>query len=401
MSNIYSVKQINSYIKNMFAQDCLLGLVSVSGEISTLKYHSSGHIYFTLMEDNAAIKCVMFAGNRNGLDFKLEEGMSIVVTGSVSIYERDGSYQLYARKIKLAGIGDLAEKFEALKQKLEDMGMFASEYKQPIPEYIHTLGVVTAPTGAAIHDIINVSRRRNPYINIILYPAQVQGDGAAKSIIDGIEALEKYGVDTIIVGRGGGSREDLWCFNDEKLAEAIFNCMTPVISAVGHEIDFTISDFVADVRAATPSQAAEIAVADYYKICERLDGYYRTINRELDYKLDNYRHRLEKVRTRLEKLSVLNKTENYKTRLKESEDKIYAVMTRNIVDAKHRLEMTAERLEGVSPVKRLSGGYVYMTDKDGKAATDAGMIHKGDSLKIRMRNGRLDVTVTEVEKDAR
>ena len=268
MKNVYTVKQVNSYIKNMFTQDFMLNRIYVKGEVSNLKYHTSGHIYFSLKDESGTIACVMFAGSRSGLSFHMEEGQQVVVLGAVSVYERDGKYQLYAREIILDGAGLLYERFEALKKELEEMGMFAAEYKQPIPRYARTIGVVTAPTGAAIRDIINVAKRRNPFVQILLYPALVQGDGAVSSIVKGIHMLEEKQVDVMIVGRGGGSIEDLWAFNEEIVARAIFECRTPVISAVGHETDTTIADYVADLRAPTPSAAAELAVVDYRQLVE-------------------------------------------------------------------------------------------------------------------------------------
>ena len=273
MKNVYTVRQVNTYIKNMFTQDFILNRIYVKGEVSNCKYHTSGHIYFSLKDESGTIACVMFAGHRSGLSFRLQEGQQVIVLGSVSVYERSGQYQLYAREIILDGAGALYEKFEALKKELAEMGMFAREYKQPVPKYIHTLGVVTAPTGAAVRDIINIAGRRNPYVQIILYPAQVQGEGAAESIVRGIRALEKKKVDVMIVGRGGGSIEDLWAFNEEPVARAIFECSIPVISAVGHETDTTIADFVADLRAPTPSAAAELAVYDHREARERIRTY--------------------------------------------------------------------------------------------------------------------------------
>ena len=247
--NVYTVAQVNSYIKNMFTQDYMLQSISVKGEVSNCKYHTSGHIYFTLKDRSGTIACVMFAGSRSGLAFRMSEGMQVVVTGRIDVYERDGKYQLYAQKITRQGIGDLYARFEQLKRELEEEGMFAAQYKRPIPKYIRTLGVVTAQTGAAVRDIINIAGRRNPYVQIILYPAIVQGEAAVQSIINGIHALEDAGVDVIIAGRGGGSIEDLWAFNEEAVARAVFECSVPVISAVGHETDTTIIDFVADLRA--------------------------------------------------------------------------------------------------------------------------------------------------------
>lgn len=287
MKNVYSVGQINTYIKNMFAQDFMLNRVSIKGEVSNCKYHSSGHIYFTLKDASGTIAAIMFAGNRrNGLKFAMKEGDKVVVTGSVEVYERDGKYQLYAREIELDGAGNLYLKFEALKRELEEMGMFAPEYKKPIPRYAKRVGIVTAATGAAVQDIRNIAARRNPYVQLILYPAQVQGDGAVPSIINGIHALDALGVDVMIVGRGGGSIEDLWAFNEEAVARAIFECETPVISAVGHETDTTIADYVADMRAPTPSAAAELAVYDYRQVRDQIDAYEERMQRSLRIQLE-------------------------------------------------------------------------------------------------------------------
>ncbi len=273
MASIYSVTQVNAYIKNMFVQDYLLKRLSVRGEISNCKYHTSGHIYFTLKDKSGTLSAVMFAGQRRGLNFQLQEGQQVIVTGTVDVYERDGKYQLYAREIKRDGKGDLFEQFQKLRDELEDMGMFAAEYKQPIPKYAKTVGIVTASTGAAIRDIMNISARRNPYVQLVLYPALVQGEQAKYSIVKGIQTLDRLGLDVIIVGRGGGSIEDLWAFNEEMVARAIFECSTPIISAVGHETDVTISDYVADMRAPTPSAAAELAVFDYRQLEEQIHLY--------------------------------------------------------------------------------------------------------------------------------
>ena len=241
MRNVYTVKQVNAYIKNMFTQDFMLNRIYIKGEVSNCKYHTSGHLYFSLKDESGTIACVMFAGQRSGLSFRMQEGQQVIVLGSVSVYERDGRYQVYAKEIVLDGAGLLYEKFIKLKKELEEMGMFAPEYKKPIPKYVRTVGVVTAPTGAAVRDIINITRRRNPYVQILLYPALVQGDGASESVVRGIRALEEAKVDVMIVGRGGGSIEDLWAFNEENVARAVFECSVPVISAVGHETDTTIT----------------------------------------------------------------------------------------------------------------------------------------------------------------
>ena len=249
MGNIYSVAQVNTYIRNMFAQDFMLHHIRVRGEVSNCKYHTSGHIFFTLKDASGTIAAIMFAGNRGGLAFRMKDGDKVIVTGSVEVYERDGKYQLYAREITREGAGDLWLRFEERKRELEEMGMFAAEYKRPVPRFATRIGIVTAATGAAIQDIRNIAARRNPYVQLFLYSALVQGEGAAADIARGIRTLDAFGVDVLIVGRGGGSIEELWAFNEVEVARAIFECETPVISAVGHETDTTIADFVADLRA--------------------------------------------------------------------------------------------------------------------------------------------------------
>ena len=306
MKHVYSVGQVNKYIKNMFAQDFMLHHISIKGEVSNCKYHSSGHIYFTMKDADGTINAIMFAGNRReGLKFQMKEGDRVVVTGSVEVYERDGRYQIYARTIERDGEGNLYLKFEALKRELEEMGMFAEEYKQPIPTYAKTVGIVTAETGAAIQDIRNIAGRRNPYVQLILCPALVQGEGAAASIVHGIHALEQIGVDVIIVGRGGGSIEDLWAFNEEMVARAIFDCRIPVISAVGHQTDFTIADYVADLRAPTPSAAAELAVFDYRQAMQELLGMRQQMDKELQRKVKNKVDKHQKEYLLREQLKVI------------------------------------------------------------------------------------------------
>ena len=401
MASIYSVSQVNSYISNMFAQDYMLGLISIRGEISNLKYHSSGHIYFTLKDEGAAINCVMFAGNRGGLNFTMKDGQCVVASGQVRVFEKSGQYQLYAKSIKLDGAGSLAEEFEKLKARLAEMGMFAEEYKQPIPSYIKTLGVVTAPTGAAIQDIINVSKRRNPYIKIVLYPALVQGDGAPASIIKGIRALEEYGVDTMIVGRGGGSIEDLWGFNDEGVAEAIFNCSVPIISAVGHETDFTIADFVSDLRAPTPSAAAELAVGSFYELMEKVSGYGDDLDRAWNIRLDVSRHRLALLQSRLKAASPKESLTINRSKLEQLSSRLNAIMDKKLVTSHSKLGILTERLKGLSPLDKLSQGYSYVSDENGQTVNDVAKVQVGDKLSIYVKNGKIEANVTEVSTDGR
>ena len=281
MKNVYTVSQINNYIKNIFVRDMLLGRILIKGEVSNCKYHTSGHIYFTLKDGTGQLSCVMFAGQRTGLAFRMSEGQNVVVSGSVKVYERDGKYQLYADKIELDGTGQLYERLEQLKAKLLAEGLFAPEHKKTIPAYPKTIGIVTASTGAALQDVCNIAARRNPYIQLVLCPAQVQGFGAAKSVAEGIQRLDGYGVDVILVVRGGGSIEDLWAFQEEEVARAVFECKTPVISGVGHETDITLIDYVADLRAPTPSAAAELAVYEWRVLSERLDSVQKAIAKKI------------------------------------------------------------------------------------------------------------------------
>ncbi len=399
MRSEYTVTQVNAYIKNMFTQDFLLKSITVKGEVSNCKYHSSGHIYFTIKDAGGAIACVMFRGDRDrgGLKFDMKEGQQVKVTGSVDVYERDGKYQLYARQIVLDGAGVLYERFEELKKKLAESGMFAGEYKQPIPKYIHTLGVVTAPTGAAVRDIINVATRRNPHIQIILYPAIVQGDQAAESIVRGIEALADRQVDVIIVGRGGGSIEDLWAFNEEIVAQAIFDCPIPIISAVGHETDTTIADYVADRRAPTLSAAAELAVFEYNRLIQDIQDYSYSLNKSMNRKIGEYKLRKQRYDETLRLLSPMGKIKDRLLRMDQYQDTIQAMMDRKLTDYRHRLEIDIEKLKGLSPLDRLKGGYSYVTDAKGNNIRSIEGIHKDDDLSVYVTDGVVKAKVIGTE----
>ena len=415
--NIYSVKQINFYVKRMFEEDTILKNVYVRGEISNCKYHHSGHIYFSLKDESGVLSSVMFASYAASLKMHLEDGMQVVVFGSVTVYERDGRYQLYARKIEEDGTGELYRRFEELKERLAESGMFAPEYKQPIPEYAMHIGVVTAETGAVIRDIYNVASRRNPYCQIVLYPASVQGKGAAGSICAGIEALDRLGLDCIIVGRGGGSMEDLWCFNEESVARAIFNCNTPVISAVGHETDFTIADFVADLRAPTPSAAAELAVFDYAQFLKDLERYRNTLNICMSRRIDNSRSQLSSARLKLEKCSPQHMALRYRQELTSYEDELRDIMSeclkndrarlsslkqplrmlmdRNLTESSKTLGILSERLSGLSPLKRLSQGYAYVSSPGGYGIRSISQVNEGDIIDISLTDGQISAVVKD------
>ena len=401
MKTIYSVGQINRYVKNMFVQDFVLRKVYVKGEVSNCKYHPSGHIYFSLKDETGVLSCVMFAGQRRGLAFRMKDGDRVVAGGTVDVYERDGRYQLYAREITLEGAGALYERFLALKAELEEMGMFAAEYKQPIPPYIRRLGVVTAPTGAAVQDIRNISLRRNPYLQIILYPALVQGEGAADSIVRGIRMLDRARVDVIIVGRGGGSIEDLWAFNEEKVARAIFECRTPVISAVGHETDFTIADFVADLRAPTPSAAAELAVADFAGILENIRAYRERLERGISGKISLGRARLAQYQTRFQYLSPQSRLRDNRETLVRLEDALRNAMDGKIQAYRHTLGIYLERFRGLSPLGKLNQGYSFVTDARGRAVTSIAGVHAGDRLEIAVTDGVIEAEVAGCRKENR
>lgn len=395
--NVYSVGQINKYIKNMFSQDFFLRDASVKGEISNCKYHSSGHIYFTLKDETGTISAIMFAGNRSGLGFRMKEGDKVIVSGSIEVYERDGKYQLYAKKIELDGEGNLYLKFEALKKELEEMGMFAKEYKQAIPKYVKKVGVVTAPTGAAVCDIRNVATRRNPYVQLILYPALVQGDGAVSSIIQGIHALEQMEVDVIIVGRGGGSIEDLWAFNEEEVARAIFDCRIPIISAVGHETDWTIADYVADMRAPTPSAAAELAVYDYKIALANLNEYKRRMNMVLRNKLDLAKGRHKVLLSKLQLRSPMTRVKDQRRRLMDFEDSFERRMLMVLQDKKHVLAIMSGKLDALSPTKKIASGYAYVEGIDGKSIRSVKSVKSGDELKIHVTDGYMKARIEEAK----
>ena len=396
--NVYTVKQVNSYIKNMFTQDFMLNRIYVKGEVSNCKYHTSGHIYFSLKDESGTIACVMFAGQRGGLSFHMREGQQIIVLGSVNVYERTGSYQLYAQEIRLDGEGTLYEKYQMLKQELEEMGMFAPEYKKAIPRYAKRIGVVTAPTGAAVRDIIQIATRRNPYVQIILYPALVQGDGASESVVRGIRALEEAKVDVMIVGRGGGSIEDLWAFNDECVARAIFDCQVPVISAVGHETDVTIADYVADLRAPTPSAAAELAVWDYRQLQGYLDECRLRMNRSMTGTIRINRLRLKELDVRLSYLHPRHKLQDQQQRLIELEEELRTLMRDRVKEARHRLAIQIEKLNGLSPVRKLNQGFAYVEEADGGVVKSIRQVEKGDELTVYVTDGLIRTSVKAVQK---
>lgn len=410
MEKVYSVGQVNTYIKRLLCSDYVLGRIHIKGELSNVKYHSSGHIYFTLKDSRGAMRCVMFAGNRmNGLRFKMEEGQSVVVSGRIDVYERDGSYQLYASQIQLSGAGELYERFEQLKNKLEAEGLFDFEHKKAIPAYATRIGIVTANTGAAVQDIISIAHRRNPYVQLYLYPAQVQGNGAADSIVRGIQVLDQMELDIIIVGRGGGSIEDLWAFNEECVAYAIYNAKTPIISGTGHETDTTIADYVADKRAATPSAACELAVFEYEVYIQNLTKRRQQLIRllvqkrerlkkQLDYEALRLFHaspkyRLEQQRQYVDELHnrlntcIRRQYERTQTQLVQQKDMLQQCIWKRYGDSRHQLELLTVKLDGLSPTTKLLHGFGYV-EAEGKPVLDITALSKGDVVTITMQKGR-------------
>lgn len=423
-NSVYSVTEINRYISNMFDNDFLMQQVSVKGEVSNCKYHSSGHIYFSIKDNNSLLNCIMFAGKRTtGLKFRMQEGDKVVIKGNIGVYENQGKYQLYASSIEKQGKGELYQKFLQLKEELSDMGMFADIYKKPIPKYAMNIGVVTANTGAAIQDIINITKRRNPYVQLILYPAQVQGIGAAETIVKGINVLDAMPeVDIIIVGRGGGSLEDLWAFNERIVAEAIFNCETPVISAVGHEVDYTIADFVSDLRAPTPSAAAELAVFEYKKYEEDVLKLQRDLKDSIQRKIRLDREKLYSYKRQLDSLSPIRIIQSKRQRLSDMQINLDSIMKAKLTDRKKDLDslenmlsksmqdnavktrqelgILAEKLNGLSPLTKLKGGYVYASKED-KAIKSVNNISKGDNIELYLIDGKAMANVSEVIKEAK
>lgn len=374
--------------------------VAVKGEVSNCKYHTSGHIYFTLKDPKGAINCIMFAGNRGGLSFRLEDGQQVVVSGNISVYEKSSTYQLYAQRITLDGVGLLYERYEALKRELEELGMFDSMYKQPIPKVVKTLGVVTASTGAAVQDIIQIATRRNPYVQIVLYPAIVQGENAAASVVTGIKTLEARGVDVMIVGRGGGSIEDLWAFNERIVAQAIFDCSIPIISAVGHETDTTIADYVADLRAPTPSAAAELAVMDVREYFAGIEQQKSRLTQAMRRVVERNREKLATYEKQLNLLSPQNKLRDMRQTSMLLEERLEERMQSILKQKRHTLELMIARMKGLSPLDKLSGGYAYIEESDGKRVPSVKQLSKGEQIRMHFQDGTAVATIDDIQPKA-
>lgn len=398
-NKVFSVTQINTYIKRMFQSDYALRRISIKGQVSNCKYHSSGHIYFSLKDEGSQISCVMFANARyDGLKFELEDGQEVVVDGNISVYERGGSYQLYAQEIRLNGIGELYVAYEMLKQKLYEEGLFDHEKKKPIPKNPKKIGVVTARTGAAIHDIISTAKRRNPYVQLILYPAKVQGDGASDTIVAGIKALDQYGVDIIIVGRGGGSIEDLWAFNEEKVARAIYEAQTPIISGTGHEVDTTIADYAADLRAATPTAACELAVPDIREVMEGIINREYTLRTLLKQVVRRYQMKLQQYQITIANFDPRFQLQEQKMHLAELEEQIHAVMKNKMTDYQHKLELYTKELHGLSPTAKLINGFGYIEGSNGEPVTSVKKVMEGDQISLAISDGTIITKAEQIKR---
>lgn len=393
-----TVSQLNGYIKGMFERDDVLSGISVSGEISNIKYHASGHVYFTLKDENAAINAVMFRSDLSRLTFRAENGMRVIAAGRVSVYERSGQYQLYVSHMRPDGLGQLYMMLEALKKKLAAEGLFDPARKKKLPAFPKRIGVVTSSTGAVIRDIVKVATRRYPLAEIVLYPVHVQGDEAVPEICAGIEYFNiEQNVDVMIVGRGGGSIEDLWAFNSEAVARAVASSLIPIISAVGHQSDFTVCDMVADVTAGTPSMAAELAVPDSAQLKALLDRETELMRRGMGKIIDDKRMYLDERWNVIELNSPKNRLKQMSLTLTANEDKLASLVKMAITRGENSLGAAAARLAALNPLSVLSRGYGYVQSEDGRVLSHAADMCEGDKIKITMADGEADATVSALK----
>ena len=391
--NAVTVTQLNKYLKDRFDEDENLNAILVKGEISNFKNHYTGHLYFTLKDENSLIKCIMFKSYAEKLTFKLKDGMKVMVFGTVSVFERDGVYQIYAKSMMEDGIGDLHEQFEQLKAKLEKEGLFVQAHKKEIPLYPNVIGVLTSQTGAVIRDIINVSTRRNPNVYIRLLPVPVQGPSAAEQIADKIKIInEKKLADVLIIGRGGGSLEDLWPFNEEIVARAIYDSKIPIISAVGHETDFTIADFVADLRAPTPSAAAELAVPDILEVKQKIINYQNRSKLALKKKIEIVKLRFEKIMKSRIFTDPMRKVMDNSIILDDYMKRLENAMKEIKTEKNNKYTELVTKLDSISPLKTLIRGY-SLTEKDGKIIKRATQIDKGDIITIKFSDGEKNAEI--------
>ena len=399
---VYPVSAVNRYVKQLLQQDMILSGLWVSGEISNFKRHSSGHLYFTLKDRDGSVAAVMFAGDARNLEFRPQDGQQVQVQGYISLYEKTGQYQLYVRRMEQQGSGQLYQAFEALKQKLQAQGLFENERKKPIPKYPRKIGIVTSPSGAAIRDMIQIAKRRYPGVQLVLYPALVQGSEAAPTIVAGIQKLDRMPeVDTIIVGRGGGSIEDLWPFNEEIVALAIAQAQTPIVSAVGHETDFTIADFVSDLRAPTPSAAAELTVPDVRSVLSKIEELQLRRNRSLQRKQVEFRQQLALLWQKIQMADPRRKLDEFRQQLDMQEQQQLHLWTKCFQKCKYRWEHLSSALELLSPQHQLEKGYAMVTDQEGSLISAAAQVQKGQTLQIQMKDGRILTEVQKIQKQRR
>jgi exodeoxyribonuclease VII large subunit len=397
-ARLLSVEELNNYVKLKVDRDPVLSNVWVKGEISNLTCHSSGHYYISLKNENARVSAVMFKAAVMNLKFRPENGMKVILHGRVSVFVRDGNYQLYATELEPDGIGALTIAYEQLKKRLEAEGLFRQESKRPLPKIPTRVGIVTSPTGAAVRDIINVCGRRFPFAKLILFPSLVQGEGAEKSLIEGIEYFDtEKAADVIIIGRGGGSIEDLWAFNSEALARRIYRCSIPVISAVGHETDFTICDFVSDRRAPTPSAAAELAVPDSNELKRKFLNVNVRMSTVLDNRIKSERERLRLISSRRALTSPDAYLDDRRMELVKLSDRLDDSMIRKLESIKLRLSGAASLLEAVSPLKIISKGYSAVYDSEGRLMKSVKGASVGDGVSFRLSDGTVEATVTSVD----
>lgn len=400
MKHIFSVTQINSYIHRIFESDYALKKIYLKGEVSNCKYHSSGHIYFTLKDEKSTLRCVMFSSDRfKGLAFHLEDGQLIEACGNISVYEQAGTYQLYVRKIELAGAGELYVRYERLKQELAEKGYFDFERKKPLPAYPEKIGIVTALTGAAIEDIRSIARRRNQTVQLYLYPAKVQGEGASAEIARGIRYFDKAGVDIIIIGRGGGSIEDLWAFNEMPVADAIYEADTPIISGTGHEVDMTIADYCADVRAATPSAACELAIPDMQSVFTKLSNYREALDMQVEQRCAQLRQQMILLQRQLEAGRPDRKLLKYKLLYERLENRLSQAIKEKYRSRQQMFSRYIDQLSGLAPTNRLKGGYAFAQTKNGRPVASIEQLEKEVPFSLTFSDGEAEVIPVHLKKN--
>lgn len=400
MKHIFSVTQINSYIHRIFESDYALKKIYLKGEVSNCKYHSSGHIYFTLKDEKSTLRCVMFSSDRfKGLAFHLEDGQLIEACGNISVYEQAGTYQLYVRKIELAGAGELYVRYERLKQELAEKGYFDFERKKPLPAYPEKIGIVTALTGAAIEDIRSIARRRNQTVQLYLYPAKVQGEGASAEIARGIRYFDKAGVDIIIIGRGGGSIENLWAFNEMPVADAIYEADTPIISGTGHEVDMTIADYCADVRAATPSAACELAIPDMQSVFTKLSNYREALDMQVEQRCAQLRQQMILLQRQLEAGRPDRKLLKYKLLYERLENRLSQAIKEKYRSRQQMFSRYVDQLSGLAPTNRLKGGYAFAQTKNGRPVASIEQLEKEVPFSLTFSDGEAEVIPVHLKKN--